>query len=173
MNRRKAIQQLAIFSAGVAFLPACQVEPIPLYTNLSIGADQWQLMTWLTEAILPKKGEPIIVTPESAAHFVFTMVNDCYAPDEIVEYESGMRLFTQFVSDKYRADYQVLNEEQHVLMLTEIYKSDLLPDSLKFFMDVTKQLTVRHFTTSEYFLKTHLDFEFIPSRFNGCILLEV
>lgn len=168
MNRRKAIRNIAIVSAGVVLLPACETGSVPVYENLALEPQQRDLINWLTNAILPKEGVEIS-TPESTADFVLTMLNDCYAPEEIREYLVGSKIFIQYVRDEYGGTYKNLNPEQSMLLFSEIMQSDLLPESLQYFLATTKQLTVRHFTTSEYFLKNHLDFEFVPGRYLGCI----
>ena len=125
-------------------------------------------MKSLTRAILPT-GDLPLNTPESSAEFVLRMVNDCSEPEEILEYQVGMKVFAQFVQDKYGQTFEALNAEQHFLVFAEIMQSEIVPDSLKYFLENTKRWTVRHFTTSEYFMKNHLGFEFVPGRFTGCV----
>lgn len=167
MNRRKAIRNIAIISSGVVLLPACEIESLPVYENLTLDRQQLDLINWLTSAILPKEGLEI-PTPESTSDFVLTMLNDCYSPEDIHKYLAGSKIFMQYVKDEYGTSHTNLNPEQSILLFSKIMKSDLLPESLKYFLATTKQLTVRHFTTSEYFLKNHLDFEFAPGRYLGC-----
>lgn len=168
MNRRKAIRNIAIVSTGIVLLPACEMESLPVYENLALEPQQLDLIDWLTNAILPKEGLEIS-TPESTSDFVLTMLNDCYAPEDIRQYLAGSKIFVQYVKDEYGISYKKLNPEQSILLFSEIMKSGLLPESLKFFLATTKQLTVRHFTSSEYFMKNHLDFEFAPGRYLGCV----
>ena len=174
MKRRKAIKQVAIISMGAALLPSCQVDSLPNFANIPLEQEQYDFLNWVTEAILPKQGSPEIATPESTADFILTMINDCFDPEEEVpDYMSGLNLLKQFIEDEYGMAYTSLNKEQNVLMLTELSQSELVPESLRDFITTTKSLAVRHFTSSEYFLKTHLGFEFIPGRFNGCVPLEI
>jgi len=144
------------------------MEKLPVYENLALESQQRELIGWLTNAILPKEGLEIS-TPESTSDFILTMLNDCYAPEDIRQYLAGSKIFMQYVKDEYGVSYNNLNPEQSILLFSELMKSDLLPESLKYFLATTKQLTVRHFTTSEYFMKNHLDFEFAPGRYLGCV----
>ena len=169
MKRRQVIKNIALASSGVFLLPACKLtDPLPTYTNLPLDADQLALMDWLTDAILPK-GELPISTPEPTTHFVLTMINDCFNPEGIQKYLTGLRIFNQYLQDEYPSPYQNLNAEQHILLFAKIEKSDLLPESMHYFLNTTKGLTVQHFASSEYFLKNYLDFEFIPGRYSGCV----
>lgn len=168
MNRRKAIRNLAIISSGIILLPACEADSLPVYENLTLDRQQLDLVDWLTNAILPKEGLEIS-TPESTPEFVLTMINDCFSPEDIQKYLEGSKVFIQHVQDKYRTSFDGLNPEQQILLFSEISQSEHLPESLDFFLSTTKQLTVRHFTTSENFMKNHLEFEFAPGRYLGCV----
>ena len=168
MKRRKAIQQIGILSASLALLPACNVETWPTYDNIPIDVSQQKLIARLTQAILPQ-GETAVSLPEPTPHFVLTMINDCYAPEDIQKYMIGLNIFEQYVQDDYQKNFDQLNPEQTVLLFTEISESPLLPKSVKYFLNTTKHLTVQQYTTSEYFMKNHLKFEFVPGRFHGCV----
>lgn len=171
MRRRKAVRNIALLTSGIALLPACQFEgtrSLPVYENIPLDQNQYALIEWLIEAILPK-GEPKVTTPESTPHFVLTMINDCYDPVDIRKYLTGMQLFQQYVQDEYQMAYEQLNPAQNILLFTELSESKIIPKNLSYFINTTKRLTVQHFTTSEYFLKNHLEFEFAPGRYLGCV----
>ena len=170
MKRRQALQNIAFISAGMAFLPACDFEKWPVLDNIPLEKDQQRLMHWLTEAILPiNKREPVIETPEPPAHFVLTMVNDCYEPEDIEEYIEGLQAFQQYILSAELPALKKLTSEQSHAMLKELSEDENRPKSLRYFLDTTRRLTTRHFTTSEYFMKNNLGFEFVPGRFNGCV----
>ncbi|MEM7370232.1 MAG: gluconate 2-dehydrogenase subunit 3 family protein [Bacteroidota bacterium] len=169
MKRRQAIQNIALLSAGFALLPACNFEQWPELDNIPLEPDHKKLMTWLTETILPTKGEPVIVTPEPAAHFVLTMVDDCFETEDLQEYVEGMNGFLQALITADKASVQDLKPEESYSLLMSFVEDDSIPKAQRFFIQKTKQLTVRHFTSSEYFMKNHLRFEFVPGRFNGCV----
>ena len=168
MKRRAVIKNIALISSGIFLLPACNVDSIPVYSNLSLDAEQLQLMDWLTNAILPK-GELPVTAPESTAHFVLTMVNDCFDPEDIQRYLVGLKIFRQYMKDEHETPFKSLNPEQHMLLFAEISQSELLPESMQYFLNTTKGLTVQHFASSEYFLKNYMEFEFIPGRYSGCL----
>ena len=168
MKRRQAIKNIALVSTGMALLPACRMNTLPVYTNFSLEAEQLKLLEWLTNAILPK-GDPKVDTPESTVDFLLAMLDNCYDPQDIQKYLIGLKLFVQFVRDEYQTTFRNLNHEQAVLLFSEIMQSEILPESLQYFLDTTKQLTVRHFTSSEYFLTNYMDFEFVPGRYLGCV----
>lgn len=169
MKRRELIRNIALVSAGITLMPACNLEiSRPVYENIPLDNEQWKLLSRLTKAILPK-GELPVTTPETTPDFVLTMINDCFEPRDIQKYLTGLRVFQQYLRDEYDLPFQRLNPEQHLLLFSKIEQSELLPESLQYFLHTTKQLTVRHFTSSEYYLKNYLDFEFVPGRYLGCV----
>ena len=168
MKRRTAIRNLTMFATGIALMPACNLEEVPpTFSNFTLESKQWQLLQRLTSAILPTEGTEIS-TPESTPMFVLNMLNDCFKPEDIKKYLSGLKLFLQYVQDEYKMPFPNLNPQQNVLMLTEITNASIFPKNLKFFLSTTKNLAVRHFTTSEHFMQTYLNFEFVPGRYDGC-----
>ena len=170
MKRRKAIKHLAILTSSMAVLPHCNFQSRPTFSNIPLDDNQWNFMEWLTNAILPLDGVPIN-PPETAAHFVLRMVNDCMDPKDIEMYNIGMQLLDQRLEDEYRTSYAALNEAQHMLAFTEMANNERLPEPLLLFLNTTKNLVVRHFTSSRHFMEEYLAYEFIPGRYNGCIAL--
>ncbi|PHN07713.1 gluconate 2-dehydrogenase subunit 3 family protein [Flavilitoribacter nigricans] len=169
MKRRTAIRNLGLISAGFSFLPACKfTESPPVYERVPLETEQYHLVEWLTDAILPA-GEPEISTPETTPHFVLTMLNDCYAPEDIQKYLTGLQAFATKIEEQYGTDFKKLEPEQQLALFTEVAESETLPEEMKYFLQTTKRLTVQHFTTSEYFLVNHMDFEFVPGHYNGCV----
>lgn len=169
MKRRQAILHMAWISSGIALMPACTTESWPSFDKLPLEVEQHKFMKWLCAAILPKAEPEIVTTPEPTSHFVLRMINDTYSPEDIQRYLLGMRLMKQHIQDEYKHTFEELNAEQQVLLFTEISNSDIFPKSLQFFLRETKSLCIRHFTTSEYFMKNHLRFKFIPGPFKCCI----
>lgn len=167
MERRKAVQNLALIAGGIAFLPGCTLEATePVFDQLGLVPGDYRLVSEVTRAILPQ-GEKPVATMEPTADFVLNMVNDVYSEKESTRYVRGLGLFKQLIKDEYQKAFSELNAQQHVLLFTEITHSDIYPKSLKYFLSTTKQLTVRHYTSSEYFMSEKLDFEFAPGRYRG------
>jgi len=167
MKRRKAIQNMAIVSSSLLLLPGCQVgESLPTYSNIPLEGDDRKFLKRMINAILPQ-GENPVSTPETTSHFILTMVNDCYKPKEITKFVRGMKLFEQHIKDDYQESFQEMNDNQYVLLFTEVTNSPIFPKSMKYFLSTTKSLTVRHYTTSQYFLKEKMDWEFAPGRYLG------
>lgn len=168
MNRRKAIQNIALITSGIAWMPACNFESRPVYENVPLERNQYQLIQKLTEVILPKS-ELEITTPETTTHFVLTMINDCFAPEDIQSYLSGLQAFQNFLKENYSKAFGNLENGQQIQLLDNLAQTESTPEDLQNFLGITKHLTVKHFTSSEFFLKNYLSFEFAPARYRGCV----
>lgn len=168
MKRRKAVQSLALIAGGITLLPGCSLEDKePVFDQLSLESGDYRLVSQVSNAILPK-GDTPIETMEPVADFVLTMVNDVYSTKQSTRFVRGLGLFKQLIKDEYQKSFSELNAQQHVLLFTEITHSAIYPRSLKYFLSTTKQLTVKQFTTSQFFMSEKLDFEFAPGRYLGC-----
>lgn len=170
MKRRQALQNIVIISSGVALLPACDFEQVPVYENIPLERKQWRMLEWLTDAILPK-GELEITAPESPADFVLTMVNDCYSPADVQKYVEGLQGFEQYLKGEFGTSFKGLKEEQKMDLLTKLSESETTPENIKYLYTTTRRLAQQHFTSTEYFLKNYLDYEFVPGRYIGCVAL--
>lgn len=168
MKRRRALQNIVVATAGISMIPSCAVDTTPIFSNIPLAKEQYQLLRGIISAIVPPT-DPELNTPESPVDFVLTMINDCYSPKEIKKYISGFNLFQQYILDEYKVPFDQLNSNQHILLFTEISNSEIFPKNLKYFVSGTKYLAVRHFNSSETFMKEKLNFEFAPARYIGCV----
>ncbi len=167
MKRREAIRNVILVSAGFTLLPSCDFETFKVYENLPLEKEQYQLIRQLQKTILPKK-EIQIKSPETPLDFSLTILNDCFKMEDIQEYLSGLAEFQLFLSEKKEKPFKKLEPTEQLEIITSISEGEDSSDALKFFIDTNKELAVEYFTQSEYFLTTHLEFEFVPGRYIGC-----
>jgi len=64
--------------------------------------------------------------------------------------------------------FSELPAEKVTELFSDLKTSETIPEELKYFFSTTNQLTQKHFTSSEYYQKKYLDFEFAPGRYEGC-----
>ncbi|MEM8906293.1 MAG: gluconate 2-dehydrogenase subunit 3 family protein [Bacteroidota bacterium] len=179
MQRRKAIQQIALISTGIVLLPNCHWESFPVYEKVPLQEGQRQVIDRLAQAILPMEELPLEL-PESTTDFILRMLNDCFAPKDIQRYLDGLQAFqlaSNQVEQKQMTDIlpKMLAQlnEQHLANIEKASATQVeletIESPLAFFYGTTKQLTQQHFTSSPFFLKEILDFDFVPGRFTGCV----
>ena len=167
MKRRSAIKNIVVISSAISVLPSCYLEALPVYENINIERKQRKLIEQLVTAILPKKDTEII-TPEKTVDFVLTVLNDCHSPEDIENYLIGLNEFQMTAKEKYNNSFKKLIPEKKIELFNFIYSPENTSDPLNYFYHTTFDLTKEHFTTSEFFMKNHLDFEFAPGRYLGC-----
>jgi len=168
MKRREAIQNIFLLSAGLALLPNCKMEEQgPVYANVPLEKGQRTLMNLLTDAILPRAGTEV-TTPETTTDFILTMLNDCTSPEDIQKYLLGMKEFQMGIKELHNTSFKKMVPEQQLELFTNLGESEKMTDVAKDFFNKTAWMTRKHFTSSEYFMKNRLDFEFAPGRYLGC-----
>ena len=167
MKRRSALQKIAWVSGGIAMLPYyCSTQSeITVYNNLPIAISDRNLINLLSNLILPEDTENF-PTMESRLDFVLTQVNDGFDSQEVSDYLFGMTAFRKHVMATYGISFEDLVELDQ---LACIGKTIDCSDEKSFFVSTIKRHSLRHFTTSENYMKNYLNFEFMPGRYNGCV----
>lgn len=170
MKRRRALKNIIIISSGFALVPSCRPDvstDSPVYANLPLEKGEREFIEKFTGALLPVSNTGV-TTPEPAAGFILTVINDCYAPEDIQKYTGGLRELQTMLKQKYNTGFGRLNKNQQAETLAWLSETEGLTESVKYFYNTTKRLAVEHFTSSEYFLTNVLGWQFAPGRFLGC-----
>ena len=168
MNRRQAIQQLVVLSAGLSILPSCEWEEAgPVYANVPLERGERTFIETLSKAILPTEGTPVEL-PEKTVDFILTILNDCTAPADVQRYLTGLKEFRQGVEQVYNTRFKKIDPIQQVELFETIDTSDAMTDAARHFFQVTNGLARQQFATSAYFMKNVQNFEFAPGRYIGC-----
>ena len=87
------------------------------------------------------------------------MLNNCYSPNDINKYLSGLDEYNELIKAQ---------DNTHSLISNNI-NTDGKSEKLIYFIDATKELSIIHFTSSEYYLTEYLDYEYAPARYIGCV----
>jgi hypothetical protein len=172
MNRRSAIRNVVIISAGAGLLPACVQESkssIPL-KNISVSASYQDMLAELAESIIPKTKNFIGAKELKAHEFVLTMIDDCASPEDQKKFTDGLKAFDKLSHDKYGQLFTSYNLKQKQALLTDIEnKKDIPEDALKFYGTV-KRYTVQSFTSSKEYMMDIGKYKMVPGPvFKGCV----
>jgi len=170
MKRRQAIRQMLVVSSGLALLPSCDFQggaSAKTYQHLPLEKGQYRLLEALQAAIFPAEKMPVSDT-KTPMDYMLTKINDCYGMDDIKKYLAGLKGFQGEVKNKFNKSFDRLSSEQQTQMLKERFANkDNSPT--KHFLETNKKLTVEYFTKSEDYQTNHFGYEFIPSRYAGCV----
>tara|TARA_B100001057_G_scaffold131511_1_gene130753 strand:+ start:7769 stop:8254 length:486 start_codon:yes stop_codon:yes gene_type:complete len=159
MRRRDAVQNIALITSGSILFPSCKFSNEYIVGDKVLDYDQLKLIKELSEYILPIKNLKVD-NPEDLTDFIITMLNDCYSPMDMNSYLSGL--------DEYNESIKVKNND-HSLIFDNINSLEAKSEKIKFFINTTKNLSITHFTTSEFYLTEYLNYEYAPSRYLGCV----
>jgi hypothetical protein len=167
INRRTAIRQLFIISAGAAILPACVNDKKPgasAFSNLPITTKDEAMLEALASTIIPTTDTP--GAKEVAAHrFALRMVNDLGKKEQREQFVKGLKQFQDKVQQQYGKAYEKCTaQEQEKIVAAAIAAKDA-GDDAAFFFDTFKHLTIQAFTSSEYYLSKVEVYKLVPGKY--------
>lgn len=165
INRRSAIKQFIILSAGIALLPSCKSnKKVSLYNNILIDEDQQIFLAEVSETIIPATDTP--GAKDISAHiFALQMMNDCYKTEDRERFVKGMQQFQDNVQKGYGKSFVQCtpNERQAIIAVAEARNN--AKDEAQFFYSNLKHLTVQAYTSSKYYLTNIQVYKLVPGKY--------
>jgi Gluconate 2-dehydrogenase subunit 3 len=171
VTRRTLLKQALILSAGSAFFSSCGEETPKeglRFKNFAIDAGELLVLGELTSTIIPTTETPG-AREVAADQFMLKMIDDCYSPEEQTKFVNGLKAFEARAAKGTGKSFADLDPGQRVNLLTGIEKLKDDDTDLNFFYSTAKGLTLRAYTTSEYFLTKVQPYELVPGRYHGCV----
>jgi hypothetical protein len=176
MKRRTAIRNVVLMTAGAALLNACHDKTATIAVkSFPITADEEDLLSELTEAIIPKTDFPGAKDLKTS-EFIFVMADDCTGPDDQEKFMNGMKAFDDACKAKMGDRFVDLSKEkrsEYLGMIEADKEGKEFSDDLKWFYGGAKSLTIRNFTTSQQYLAEVKNVtNLIPPKFQACVRVE-
>ncbi|HMJ69817.1 MAG TPA: gluconate 2-dehydrogenase subunit 3 family protein [Cyclobacteriaceae bacterium] len=172
MNRRTAIRNVVLISAGAAFLQSCQDKATIALKHIPVTGSEQDLLNELTEAIIPTTDFPG-AKDLNTGDYVFMMADDCISPEEQQKFITGMKDFEQASKSKMGSGFVKLSKEKKSEFLTMIEadkEGKEFGENAQGFYGGVKNATIEFFTTSEQYMKeVRKVTSLIPSKFQGCV----
>lgn len=166
INRRAAIKQFIIISAGVAFLPSCRSNTeASLYNNIAIGEDEQVFLAEVAETLVPATDTP--GAKAIGAHlFALEMMNDCYKASDREKFVSGMQQFDAHVQKQYGKPFaQCSPADRLAIIAVADARKGTDDDNAHYFFTTLKKLTIQAYTSSKYYL-TNVDiYKLVPGKY--------
>lgn len=172
MNRRTAIRNVVIISAGAAFLPSCMPDEKSsiVLKNISFTGQQEKMLAELSETILPKTKNFIGAKDLKAHEFVLTMVDDCTSPEDQKVFTEGMKSFEDACKKKWDNHFVKCSAQQQHEWLQLMEKKDGPPQNALKFYETVKHYTVQSFTSSKEYMLNIRKYNMVPGPgFKGCV----
>ena len=164
MKRRLVIKSLVLSSGALITLPYCSNENCK-YSNLNLIDSELETISYVSDFIL-KDNQYNFPTPDKRVDFILNTINYCYKNEEIKKFLDGFSKFkteVKYYGNKKFNDLSIIDKKS---IISNGFNSN---DNLNFFFENIKSLSLRHFTTSENYMKNYLNYEFIPNRYLGTI----
>ena len=172
MNRRTAIRNVVIISAGTALLPSCTQEDKSSIAlkNISLTRQQEKILAALAETIIPQTENFIGAKDLKSHEFILTMMDDCASPEDQTKFMIGLKAFDKLSHDKFGQLFTGYTQEQKKSLLSDIEKKKNVPDdALKFYATV-KRYTLQSFTSSKQYMIDIRKYKMAPGpNFKGCV----
>lgn len=181
MNRRIALKQLGLITAGAALLPGCVKEAARSASltlkHLQINGTQEAVLAEIAETLIPTTDIPG-AKAMNVQQFILRMVDDCQSAESQKDFENGFVAFEQAVDKKFGKTFDSLPVADRKAFLSEIdatAKAEREKDSmsaLSKFYALTRRYTIQRFTSSEYVLTNVMHYNMIPGKFVGCVPIQ-
>ena len=169
MRRRVALRNIALSVGGLIALPAWannwHQESVQL-TQPFLSPRQEKLLTTVVDTILPVTDTP--GAKDLNVHgFVQKMLADCYEKEVQDNFRQGLDTLDSLAKQTFNKSFGASDTTQRIELLKMM---ELATDAnQKEFFTLVKKLTVQGYTTSEYYLTKHTNYNMIPGHFYGCV----
>lgn len=181
MNRRIALKQMGLISAGAMLLPSCLHEARKLsvsLNNIVITGDQEALLAELVGSIIPATETP--GARELEVHkFVLRMVDDCQDAENQQKFVTGLGQLDETTKRFVGKSFEDSTAEERHSLLSELESKkeqsamgDGKESQIPTFYSLTKRYTVQGYLSSEYIMTNVLVYNMVPGGFNGCVEIK-
>lgn len=177
MNRRDAVQRVAILMGGMISAPAMagmMGKKIHHGEFVQFTAEQESLLAEVADIIIPTTSTPGAKAAK-VEQFIVRVVRDCYTKADQDIFYAGLNKLDEDCKTKFGTGFASANATQKKEALTTcILEADLARKNKKgqatfFFM--MKELTTTGYFTSEIGATKALEYLSIPGKFDGCMPL--
>lgn len=169
MKRRDLIKTLGISAVGLATVPfwidSWIAEDLP-ETSDDISDDQKLMLAGIVDTLIPATNTPG-AKELKVDRFVLVMVSDCFEKDVQKEFAAGFDELDRAAKDAYGKVFVNLSDSEKNEVLNKMLGTEKAADKKINFVRFVKDLTVTGYTSSKYVLENILDYEQVPSRWNG------
>lgn len=169
MNRRTLIKTLGISAVGLATVPlwidSWTTEDLPEDDGFLTGEQRLQL-TAIVDTLIPGTDTPGAKELE-VEKFISVLVRDCYNEEVKTEFLAGFDEVNSYSNRLYNDDFIKITEPERNDVICSLEAMETAAGKNINFVSFVKGLTISGYMSSRYIMEGHLDYEFVPSRFNG------
>ncbi|MGV3557304.1 gluconate 2-dehydrogenase subunit 3 family protein [Larkinella arboricola] len=169
MKRRIALKNLATAAGGLLALPiwAHGWNTATVQTRSAFLAPHLDaVLTEIVDTIIPQTDTPG-AKALNVQTFIQKMVADCYEKDVQTVFADGLKKVDETARQQHGKPFVSCNTPQRLTVLAAIEQAP--ETALNDFYRLVRQLTIQGFTTSEYVMTKHYNYQPIPGHYYGCV----
>ncbi|MGH7495393.1 MAG: gluconate 2-dehydrogenase subunit 3 family protein [bacterium] len=180
MNRREALQRVALLLGGAISTPVVQAvlsgcKPSPNYKPRTLKPEQFEVITSIADLIIPATETPG-AKGTGVPEFIDLILTECYPPKDRDRFLTGLTAFEALFQQNQGKPYLQAKPEEQAEILIELDREAVAArrsgtSDLPFF-GMMKELTLIGYYTSTVGANDELQFQPATNRFDGCIPLE-
>lgn len=160
MERRNVIKTIGMGLMGLGQLPAW-ANSWNQEDLQNFKFENKELFEKIVDCIIPETNTPGAKSI-GANLYVERVIKDCYSEQIQSEVNQTLESLNKDSTTKYQKSFGKLNNLQAV----DILKNNT---SNKKTVEFFKNLTIRSYTSSEYYLTNHKNYQMAPAYFHGCV----
>ena len=178
INRRLLIKQLMIAAGAAALLPSCVFDKKESKqsgdgaTSFAPTEEEQKLIAEIADTIIPATEVPGVPGAKAlnVQEFIVIMVTDCFDPENQAKFSKGIASIDALAQERFKTSFMNSTAAQRLELLTDIdaKKEGLAKEALEGF-PLIKQLTIRGYTASQYFLTDVFPYKLVPGPSKGCV----
>jgi hypothetical protein len=176
MNRRTAIRNVVIITAGAGLLPSCaggEDKASITLKHIPLTANQENMLAELAETIIPKTNNFVGAKDLRAHEFVLMMVDDCTSPEDRQLFIDGMKDFDTACEKKHQHSFAKCTPEQRKEWLQLMETKQGVPKNAVMFYQTTKRLTIQSFVSSKEYMIGVRNYKMVPgNHYKGCVTVK-
>ncbi|MDH5607840.1 MAG: gluconate 2-dehydrogenase subunit 3 family protein [Cyclobacteriaceae bacterium] len=182
INRREALRRTAFIMGGTLMAPTitgilngCSAKPGLTWSPAFFDENQARLLTILSDIIIPRTDTPS-ASELGVPAYIDDMVGQVYSEEMRAKFREALDAFDQACqTDKGEAFHELdaASQEAYVQTLhAELQQAGTAPGAEKPFLMWAKELVVSGYFTTEVGMTQVLQYQAIPTRYDGCLPLE-
>ena len=172
MNRRKAVNNLAIATAGLIILPqwmiSCGISDSKSHST-SFSITEQKTLASVADTIIPPANSIGALSVETDK-YLQKLIDDCLEKEIKENVKSQLKTIEVNAEKQYGKSFADCTQKQREDLLLEFAASENKQE--KDFFNLIKTETIRGFNTSQKVMKEYLGYKVAPGHYYGCVNIK-
>ncbi len=172
MNRRKAVNNLAIAAAGLIILPqwmiSCGISDTSSHST-SFSISEQKTLASITDTIIPP-GNSIGALSVETDKYLQKLIDDCLEKEVKDNVKIQLKSIEANAEKQHGKSFADCTQKQREELLLKFASSENKQE--KDFFNLIKTETIRGFNTSQKVMKEYLGYKVAPGHYYGCVNIK-